>query len=58
MNDCPRQNPAYGRLSLSLYKSKSYNLTGQVEFNGSSGFALSTRKYAENQYCRRLATRN
>ena len=26
MNDRPRQNPAYGRLSLSLLKSISYNI--------------------------------
>jgi len=44
MNDCPRQNPAYGRLFLSLYKSISYNNTGDVGFAGLASFALMLRE--------------
>jgi len=44
MNDCPRQNPAYGRLFLSLYKSISYNYYSQVGSDAHASFALAGKK--------------
>jgi hypothetical protein len=57
MNDCPRQNPAYGRLFLSLYKSMGYNISRPSGRETLIGFALGGAKCAEIQCCRRLATR-
>jgi hypothetical protein len=56
MNGCPRQNPAYGRLSLSLYKSIAYTFA-VISVAGIRAIgAAATGNWRQSQCCRRLAT--